>query len=139
MKKKKRLRNLGVFALVLSLYPACVLIYTWSCVFRSDFEGGRHGPLDAYRHALASAVVSYSLGEWAVEWTTEMMEAGGRDSNRMDRHNNRIGAGIGSRAKSFAELEPSVRQHVLDGTVHSTDPHRITWLPKEEWSDGRIW
>jgi hypothetical protein len=116
-----------------------VLFYTWSCVFRSDFEGGRHGQLDAYRHALASAVVAYTLDERAVNLTTKLMEFKGKDSSRMDRHNNLIGAQIGAQTKSFQELEPSVRKAVLDGAVNSTNANQITWLPKAKWRDGRIW
>jgi len=67
------------------------------------------------------------------------METKGKDSNRMDSHNNLIGARIGSKSKSFLDLEPSVRKRVLDGTVNSTDENQITWLPKEKWSDARVW
>ncbi len=138
-KQRKLLRRLCVLAVVLSIYPLCVLTYTWSCVLRSDFTGGRHGPLDAYRHALASAVVSYSLGEWGVDLMTRLMESKGKDSNLMDSHNNRIGTQIGTHSKSFKELEPSVRQFVSDGTVNATDANQITWLPEEKWRDGRMW
>lgn len=137
--KRKILRRLGILALLLSIYPLSVLIYTWSYVFKSNLEGGRHGPLDAYRHALASAVVSYTLDERAVHLMTGLMESNGKDSNKMDSHNNRIGAQIGTNSKSFHELEPSVRQYVLDGAVNSTDTNQITWLPKESWRAGRIW
>ncbi len=137
--KRKILRRVAILVLLLSIYPLCVLCYTWTCVFRSDLEGGRHGPLDAYRHALASAVVSYTLDERAVNLMTALMESGSKDSNQMDRHNNRLGAQIGASAKSFRELEPSVRQSVLDGAINSTDTNQITWLPKELWRDGRIW
>src|ERR1043165_5662459 len=89
--KRKILPRLGALTLLLSIYPCFVLIYTWSCVFQSNLEGGRHGPLDAYRHTLASAVVSHTLGEWAVSLMTNLMESGGKDSNNMDSHNNRIG------------------------------------------------
>jgi hypothetical protein len=137
--KRKILRRVAILVLLLSIYPLCVLCYTWTCVFRSDLEGGRHGPLDAYRHALASAVVSYTLDEQAVYLMTGLMESGGKDSNQMDRHNNRLGAQIGASAKSFRELEPSVRQSVLAGSINTTDTNQITWLPKEMWRDGRIW
>lgn len=137
--KRKLLWKGGALALVLSIYPLFVLVYTWSCVLGSHLEGGRHGPCDAYRHALASAVVSYTLGERAVAITTTVMESRGRDSNKMDEHNNRIGARIGANSKSFHELEPSVRQAVLNGTVNSTDPHQVTWLPSAKWRKGRLW
>lgn len=137
--KRKLLLRLTALTLLLSIYPLCVLTYTWTCVFRSDLEGGRHGPLDAYRHALASAVVSYTLHERAVDLMTTLMESRGKDSNNMDRHNNRIGAQIGATSKSFRDLEPAVRQSVLNGTVNSTNATQITWLPKEKWRRARIW
>ena len=140
MKKKRRLLLIfGALAGVVSIYPLFVLLYTWSWVLRLDLEGGRHGPLDAYRHALASAVVSYTLGERAVGVVTGVMESKGKDSNQMDRHNNRVGAQIGASSKSFLELEPSVRQHVLNGAAHSSNENQITWLAKEKWRRGRIW
>ena len=130
---------IAAVVLLLSAYPAFVLGYTWSHVVRSDLPGGRNGPLDAYRHTLASAVVAFTLGPGAVEWATRVMESGSKPSNVMDRHNNRIGAGIGSRAHSFAELEPAVRAHVLRGAVNATDAAQATWLPPEGWRAGRFW
>ena len=137
--RRKILLRLGAFAVLLGIYPLCVLIYTWSCVYRSNLDGGRHGPLDAYRHALASAVVAYTLDERAVYLITSLMESRDKASNKMDSRNNRIGARVGARSKSFHELEPSVRQYVLDGNANSTNTNQITWLPKEKWRKGRIW
>ncbi len=137
--KRKIFRRIVLFALLLSIYPACVIAFTLSHVIRSDFQGGRHGPLDAYRHALASATVSYTLGEWAVSLTTWIFESTGKESNAMDIHNNRIGAKIGSRAKSFAELEPTVRQAIANGEVAATNTATITWLSPSRWRDGILW
>ena len=137
--KRKILLRLGALAVILSIYPLFVLIYTWTCVFRSDLEGGRHGPLDAYRHALASAVVSYTSDRRAVEFITRVMESKGKDSNKMDIRNNRVGAQIGATSRSFRNLEPAVRRCVLGGSVNSADTNQITWLPKEKWRDGRLW
>lgn len=131
--------RVAAVGLLLSAYPLFVLIYTWSCVFKSPLEGGRNGPLDAYRHTLASAVVSYTLNKQAVEIVTRIMESKGKDSNKMDVHNNRIGAIIGAKSKSFRDLEPSVRESVTKGAVNSTNNDQITWLPKERWGSTRIW
>lgn len=140
MKKlQTHLKSIGVPTLVLSTYPLLVLIYTWGCVLRSDLEGGRHGPLDAYRHVLASAVVSYTLGEKAVDITTGLMESKGKQSNAMDRHSNMIGAKMGSIANSFTDIEPLVRQQVFVGAVNSTDSSQITWFPEEKWRDALFW
>jgi hypothetical protein len=125
--------------LLATAYPVFVLGYTWSHVVRSNLSGGRNGPLDAYRHTLASAVVGFTLGPRAVEWATWAMESAAHDANRMDRHNNLIGAGIGARARFFSEIEPAVRAHVLRGTVDASDPRQVTWLPPARWRASRLW
>ena len=140
MKKPRILRRRIVIALLIAgIYPFSVLVCTWAFVLRSDLKGGRHGPLDAYRHALASSLVSYTIGTWAVNLTTSVFESSGKASNHMDRHNNRIGAAIGARSGSFTELERSVSQAVENGTVNSADPWRITWLNENQWRNGRFW
>src|SRR5690348_8653288 len=101
--------RLVIAVLLVSAYPAFVLGCTWSHVAQSSLPGGRYGPLDAYRHTLASAVVAFTLSPRAVEVTTWFMERRGNDANLMDRRNNQIGAAIGMRVRSFGELEPAVR------------------------------
>ena len=136
---KKRRWKRGALVLVLSIYPLFVLLYVWSYVFRSDLDGGRNGPLDAYRHTLASSVVAYTLDERVVDLVTRLMESGNKNSNKMDIHNNRIGAQIGAQAQSFLELEPAVRRAVLDGAINSPQANQITWLPEKSWRDSRFW
>lgn len=128
-----------ISATTLLIYPAFVIGYTWTHVLRSDLEGGRHGPLDAYRHTLASAVVSHTLGEWAVELVTAVFESSGKDSNKMDRKNNSIGAAIGRSAGSFGELEPRVRKQVSEGSELSDVAGQITWLPSDRWRESKLW
>lgn len=123
----------------LSAYPAFVLGYTWSHVANASFPGGRHGPLDAYRHTLASAVVAFTLSPRVVDCVTLAMESNAKRSSAMDRHNNRIGATVGSQARSFADLQPAVHALVQQGTVEATDPSQITWLPPVDWRDGWLW
>ncbi|MCW5625805.1 MAG: hypothetical protein KIT73_13925 [Burkholderiales bacterium] len=74
-----------------------------------------------------------------VEWTSRVMERSGNPANVMDRHNNRIGAAIGSRARSFGEIEPTVHAQVLIGTDNATEPAQITWLSREQWRKGWLW
>lgn len=136
---RNRLVVLWLPALVLGLYPLFVLLYVWIQVARSDLPGGRNGPLDAYRHTLASSVVAYTLDERAVGLVTRLMESGNRNSSKMDIHNNRIGARIGAQAQSFGELEPAVRTAVSAGTIRSADTNQITWLPEKNWRDRRLW
>ena len=137
--KKKLMRLIIIFALIMCIYPACVLGFTWYHVLTSDFKGGRNGQLDAYRHTLASATVSYTLGEWAVNLTTWIFESKGRESNKMDIHNNRIGANIGSDAKSFCDIEPAVYHAVEKGKVFAVNPNQVTWLPPSKWHDRKLW
>ena len=137
--RRKLLQRFGVLALLLCIYPICVLAFTWGHILKSNFKGGRHGQLDAYRHALASATVSYTLGNWAVDFTTWIFESNSKDSNKMDIHNNRIGANLGSLARSFHDIEPAVCQSVMHGTVYAIDPDQITWLPPTKWREGKLW
>ena len=140
MKKKKTwLRRLVICVSILLIYPVFVIGYTWTHVLRSDLEGGRHGPLDAYRHALASAVVSHTLGEWAVDLVTTVFESSAKESNQMDRKNNSIGAAIGGSTDSFAELKARVRERVSAGSERSGESGQITWLPRERWRDSKLW
>lgn len=120
-------------------YPMFVLGFTSYHVLRSDLPGGGNGPLDAYRHTLASAVVAYTAGPQAVEWVIARMERGERESARMDRQNNRIGASIGAAARSLGDIEPVVRQHVLQGAMYADDPAQVTWLKPRRWRDNRFW
>ena len=128
-----------IAVLLVSAYPAFVLGYTWSHVARSNLPGGRNGPLDAYRHTLASAVVAFTLSQRAVEWATSAMERGSKDANLMDRRNNQIGAAIGVRAHAFSEIEPAVQAEVLRGAVNAHDAVQVTWLPRERWRRSRLW
>ena len=91
MMKRKLLKRAGAFGLIFCIYPAAVIAFTWSHVLKSDFDGGRNGKLDAYRHSLASAMVGYTLGEWAVNLTAWVFESSGKESNAMDTHNNHLG------------------------------------------------
>jgi hypothetical protein len=122
---------------VASVYPLAVLGFTWSKVALTDLEGGRNGPRDAYRHSLSSALVAYTLGEWAVRAVTTVMESRGTPSNLMDVHNNRVGMKLGASARSLWEIEPLIQNAVRNGSEHSTDQSQITWLAREKW--GRNW
>lgn len=133
------LLGLAGVTVALGAYPGFVLGYTWTHVASSPLQGGRNGPLDAYRHTLASAVVAYTLGPSAVEMVSQVMESSTAESSAMDRHNNRIGAQIGTNAKRFAEIEPAVAAHVREGRENSALPDRTTWLPKNRWQEGWAW
>lgn len=137
--KRAWLRRLVLAGLILAAYPTCVLTYTWSHVLRSPLPGGRHGPLDAYRHTLASAVVAHTLDARAIDLVNGVMERQGRRSNAMDIHNNLIGAGIGSRAARFSDIEPMVARSVAAGRIDAPSPDQTTWLPPEDWKEGFAW
>jgi hypothetical protein len=139
--KRKRpwQRRLMLAALIVAAYPASVLTYTWSHVLQSPLPGGRHGPLDAYRHTLASAIVAYTLDARAVHLVNGVMERRGKRANTMDIHNNLIGAGIGSRATRFADIEPMVARRVASGCIDAASPDQTTWLPQSAWKEGFAW
>lgn len=123
------------------------LFYIWGHVLLQDLPGGRHGPLDAYRHTLASAVLAFvfdgafgqGAGSRAIEVVIFVMENGELRSNIMDRHNNRLGSRIGSHAPTFADIEPAVAQAVAKGNVMATSPDQVTWLPEHDWRPGIFW
>jgi hypothetical protein len=131
------LRRLLIAICAVSLYPAFVLVTVYATTLRSDLPGGRHGPRDAYRHSLASAIVGYTGSPRWVEWVTAVMEDGGHgdDARAMDAHNNRLGARIGAEAQSWRQVRANVRKALDAGDVKQTDPNRITWLPPERWQD----
>lgn len=131
--RRRWTRWLVALALVVA-YPLGVFGYAYWHSLASDFPGPRHGPQDAYRHALASAVLAYTLSPRAVHWATVVMESSDDPSSAMDRHNNAIGATIGASATSFAQLRPLVEQRVRAGRVNASDPAQITWLPPRQWS-----
>jgi hypothetical protein len=131
--------RIAIFCAVALAYPTFVMTYVWSHVLSSELPGGRHGPLDAYRHTLASAVVSYTLSPIAVEVVTAIMEREEKRSSIMDRHNNRHGADIGSQAHSFSDLEKLVAESVRSGAINATNKDQTTWLPKENWRAGKLW
>ena len=83
--------------------------------------------------------MAFTLSPRAVEWVTGVMERGGGKSHLMDRHNNRIGAAIGSRAQSFGEIEGAVRAQVQRGVINAVDPDQVTWLPPHRWRSGWMW
>ncbi|MGB0663483.1 MAG: DUF6973 domain-containing protein [Pontibacterium sp.] len=132
-----------IFALIstitLGLYPAFVLSYTWANVATAEFEGGKNGQLDAYRHTLASAVVSYTLNADAVALVTRVMERNQSGPNLMDKHNNELGAALGQQAPHFLAIEPLVAKYVALGAVNTANPEQVTWLPQKRWSESILW
>jgi hypothetical protein len=136
---RTRARRIVALLALVAAYPGFVLGYTWVSVANAGLPGGRRGPLDAYRHMLASAVVAYTLHPCAVDLATQVMERGDDETRRMDRHNNHIGAAIGTRARSFAQIEREVLAHVRGGAVRAGRPAQATWLPRQRWRDDRLW
>lgn len=131
------LRRVLVLAVVLAAYPCFVLGTVYAQWFAADLPGGRNGPADAYRHALASATVAYTGSPRWVAWVTAVMEGdgGGNDMHAMDAHNNRIGAAIGARSQTWGEMRRSVRMAVDAGAIDAASPDQITWLPPARWRD----
>jgi flagellar basal body-associated protein FliL len=133
--RRRRLRWLLLVALV-AAYPVAVLSYVYWFSLTSGLPGGRHGPQDAYRHVLASAVVAYTLSPRVVHWVSAVMEPNQTDlGDRMDRHNNAIGAAIGEEAESFAAIRPEVERRVAAGRVFARHRQQVTWLPPSMWRE----
>ncbi len=133
----KRLKWLVLVTLLLVAYPGFVFATVYAHWFVANLPGGRNGPGDAYRHALASATVAYTGSPRWVEWVTAVMEHGGEgnDSRAMDAHNNRIGARIGVQASSWRQMQADVMAAIERGTVNTADEQQITWLPPERWQN----
>lgn len=134
---RRRWRSAAVAMLLVAAYPVFVLATVYTTTLRSDLPGGRHGPKDAYRHSLASAVVAYTGSPAWVRWATLAMEGDGHgDAARtMDIHNNRIGARIGAEAESWDAMHRDVLAAVRAGAIDAKEDTRITWLPPERWQN----
>ena len=121
------------------LYVAFVLGFVWWHCHKSGLEGGKYGPLDAYRHTLASAVVAYTTTPKLVVAVTNLMEFKNRPIDLMDQHNNAIGARIGMQVDSLFKLDAAVKAQVSRGTINATDANQTTWLPQQEWLESLLW
>lgn len=125
--------------IALAVYPSFVLGYVWYHCLVSDFQGGKNGQLDAYRHTLASAVVTYTSSPKLVAVATAVMERKGKPSNLMDRHNNLIGTRIGQAATSFNQINELVLQRVNDGAENAVETSQVTWLARPYWGKSLFW
>jgi hypothetical protein len=139
--KRFKIPKKYLLAAILSpfIYSAFVLSFVWWHCLTSPLQHGRNGPLDAYRHTLASAVVAYTSSPKVVSLVSRMTENHGTSTNVMDKHNNKIGAQIGARAKSFTDINNAVLAQVSQGCVNATLATQSTWLPEKYWGDRLFW
>jgi hypothetical protein len=121
------------------IYSAFVLCFVWWHCFTSPLQHGRNGPLDAYRHTLASAVVAYTSSPKVVRLVSLVMENKGTSTNVMDKHNNKIGAQIGAREQSLADINAAVTTQIMRGCIDATSPTQSTWLPQKYWGERLFW
>lgn len=131
-----------VFKLILALgllYVVLVLGFVWWHCYQSPLKAGANGPLDAYRHTFASAVVSYTTSPKVVKLVSKVMEYKNRPANLMDKHNNAIGMHIGQQVKSLDDIDVLVVAKVKNGAVNAVDRMQITWLPPQYWGRGFLW
>ena len=135
--RKRHWRRLFVVAVVLGVYPAFVMVATYSQFFAAGLPGGRNGPADAYRHSLASAIVAYTSSPRCVDLVTAVMERGGQGNaaRAMDAHNNRLGARIGAAADSWTAMQQAVLAAVNEGAIDARSPDQITWLAPDAWQE----
>lgn len=136
--------KISAFFLFLSFFYVAIILGTvYYNVWNSGLQGGGHGPQDAYRHSLASALVAHTLHPTCIELVIHVMEKNGTGSfaNKMDAHNNRVGASIGANVpwsfNSVATVIKKVRTAVDNGAVQTTNPKQITWMPKKYWQKRR--
>ena len=131
--------RLAALLIVLAVYPAGLLGYVWYHCWSTGLEGGKNGPLDAYRHTLSSAMLAYITTPSAVGFVTRVMEFRDRPTDLMDRHNNAISAEIGEHAHSLDEIEPLVRARIEAGTIDARTDTQATWLPPQQWRTSFFW
>lgn len=137
---KKTLELCFKLALALALlYVVLVLGYVWWHCYQSPLKAGANGPLDAYRHTFASAVVAYTTSPKVVQLVSKVMERKNRPANLMDKHNNAIGMRIGQQVKSLDEIHARVLVKVESGTVNAADSDQTTWLPPQYWGRAFLW
>ncbi len=121
------------------LYVVLVLGFVWWHCYKSPLKAGANGPLDAYRHTFASAVVTYTTSPKVVKVVSRVMEYKNRPANLMDKHNNAIGIQIGLQVKSLDEIDVQVVARVKGGAVNAEDHAQITWLPPQYWGRAFLW
>lgn len=137
---KKFFKKTIQYTLILGgIYSVLVLSFVWWHCYTSPLQGGKNGPLDAYRHTLASAVVAYTASPKLVAVITIIMERKGTAANLMDSHNNTIGAKIGSNTNTFSVLNQTVTAQVAHGAVNTPLSNQITWLPNLYWHNNFWW
>lgn len=133
------------------IYICLILGIVYYNVWNSGLKGGGHGPQDAYRHSLASALVAHTLHPKCIELVIHVMEKDGTGSfaNKMDTNNNRLGAQIGASVpwstSSVSVVIKKVHTAVDNGTVQninsntkiSSNPQQIMWMPKKYWIKRR--
>lgn len=124
---------------ILGLCSLSILLPVWIHVASVSFSGGKNGPLDAYRHTLASAYLAHAVGPSAVSIVTFLMESPSKADGVMDMHNNAIGATIGAKAASFSTIEPIVWDRIHTGSQHPKGPEQVLWLEEKLWSEGWLW
>jgi hypothetical protein len=124
---------------ILALFCLSILLPVWIHVASVSFRGGKNGPLDAYRHTLASAYLAHALGPSAVSLVTFLMESPSKVDGVMDRHNNALGATIGAKATRFSTIEPIVKEHIHAGSQHPEGPEQAMWLDEKLWREGWLW
>lgn len=140
IKYLKSTKKYWVLLLLLPLiYTAFVLVFVWWNCHSSQFHYGKNGPLDAYRHTLASAVVAYTASPKLVSVVTFMMERDNKPANLMDKHNNAIGANIGQHAQSLADIKAKVATQIAAGSVNKVAPTQTTWLATQYWRESLFW
>lgn len=123
-----------LFVFLLLISPFFMFIATMhGLAFNSGLSGYRGGPMDAFRHSLASAYVARYVGKWAVVTFTDFTERNHSSKyDVMDMHNNNVGVLIGT--SDTKDIYDEVKLRVSRGKINSQEAHVITWLPENKWA-----
>ncbi len=136
---KKTLKFILILVLLGSFYSAFLLSFVWWHCYTSGLQHGKNGPLDAYRHTLASAVLAYSISPKVVYLASTIMENKNQPANLMDKHNNKIGAQIGAHSSSLKAINIAVTAKIAHGCVNAKSTTQTTWLPQQYWRERLFW
>jgi hypothetical protein len=135
--KYKFLKNSKKYLLLVAFVVAVyfsIIVSLYLFAMNTQLPGRRGGPQDAFRHTFSSALVARYISPYAVELVTLALERDNfSDMDLMDRHNNRVGIGIGL---SNDPIYETVLKKIEQGQINAKDRDQITWLRKSRWSGG---
>lgn len=105
------------------------------------------GKGDAYRHLLASAILTKRHGPWYAElignmheWPVPGIGAGFNphpQDTAMDLHNNALGRQIGNEAKNYADIKRKAQANIDSGTAKTVYEYADRSVPIPDYNKDR--